>query len=58
LVIHQPFLRERQRFHNGSCFVLGLRLDQEDDTFAIAARIPLTDFPGSSRRAIRSRGQM
>src|SRR5215510_9188237 len=45
LVIHQPFLRERQRFHNGSCFVLGLRLDQEDNTFAIAARIPLADFP-------------
>src|SRR6266436_6307206 len=45
LVIHQLFLRERQRFHNGSCLVLGLRVDQEDDAFAIAARIPLADFP-------------
>src|SRR6266852_8134151 len=45
LVIHQLFLREWQRFHNGSCLVLGLRVDHEDDTFAIAARIPLADFP-------------
>src|SRR5882724_10146259 len=45
LVIHQLFLRERQRFHKGSCLVLGLRLDQEDDAFAIAARIPLADLP-------------
>src|SRR6476646_3346783 len=45
LVIHQLFLRERQRLHNGSCLVLGLRVDQEDDAFAIAARIPLADFP-------------
>jgi hypothetical protein len=45
LVIHQLFLGERQRFHKGSCLVLGLRVDQEDDAFAIAARIPLADFP-------------
>src|ERR1700726_4843006 len=45
LVIHQLFLRERQRFHNGSCLVLALRVDQEDDAFAIAGRIPLADFP-------------
>src|SRR5271165_5985948 len=44
LVIHQLFLRERQRFHKGSCLVRGLRLDQEDDAFAIAARIPLADY--------------
>jgi hypothetical protein len=44
-VIHQLFLRERQRLHNGTCLVLGLRVDQEDDAFAIAARIPLADFP-------------
>src|SRR5260370_14808335 len=44
LVIHQLFLRERQRFHNGSRLVLGLRVDQEDDAFAIAARIPLSHF--------------
>jgi len=37
-------LRERQRFHNCSCLVLGLRVDQEDDALAIAARIPLADF--------------
>src|SRR5262249_27498701 len=45
LVIHQLFLRERQRFHDGSGLVLGLRVDQEDDAFAIAARIPLADLP-------------
>src|SRR5215831_20799902 len=45
LVIHQMFLRERQRFHNGSCLVLGLSIDHEDDAFAITARIPLADFP-------------
>ena len=45
LVIHQLFLREWQRLHNGSRLFLGLRVDQEDDTFAIAARIPLADFP-------------
>src|SRR5215475_321585 len=44
-VIHQMFLRERQRFHKGSCLVLGLRVDQEDDASAITARIPLADFP-------------
>ena len=38
LVIHQLFLRERQRFHNGWCLVLGLRLDQEGDAFSIAAQ--------------------
>jgi len=26
-VVHQLFLRERQRFHNGSCLVLGLRVE-------------------------------
>src|SRR5579863_3185922 len=45
LVIHQLFLRQRQRFHNRSCLVLGLHLHQKDDAFAIAARIPLADFP-------------
>src|SRR4030088_2760445 len=45
LVIHQLFLRERQRFHEGSCLVHGLRVDQEDHASAIAARIPLADFP-------------
>src|SRR5262250_3267855 len=45
LVIHQLFLREGQRFHQGSCLLLGLRLDHEDDAFAIAPRIPLADFP-------------
>jgi hypothetical protein len=44
-VIHQLFLCERQRLHNGSRLVLGLRLDQKDNAFAIAARIPLPDFP-------------
>src|SRR5215472_9650072 len=39
------FLRERQRLHEGSCLVLGLRIHQKDDAFAIAARIPLADFP-------------
>ena len=43
-MIHQLFLGERQRFHKGSRFVLGLHIDQEDDAFAIAARIPLADF--------------
>src|SRR5205823_14120418 len=45
VVIHQVFLRERQRFHKGSRLVHGLRVHQEDDAFAIAARIPLTDLP-------------
>src|SRR5215467_5613945 len=45
LVIDQMFLRERQRFHEGSRLVLGLRIHQKDDAFAIAARIPLADFP-------------
>ena len=27
------------------CLVLGLHVDQEDDALAIAARIPLADFP-------------
>src|SRR5262249_29987703 len=45
LVIHQLFLRERQRFHDGSRLVLGLGVDQEDNALAIAARIPLADFP-------------
>ena len=44
-MIHQLFLRERERFRKGSCLVFGLRIDQEDDAFAIAARIPLADFP-------------
>ena len=44
-VIHQLFLGERQRFHNGSRLVFGLGFDQEDDAFAIAARIPLADLP-------------
>src|SRR5215472_14310191 len=35
LVVHQMFLRQRQRFHNGSCLVLGLRVDQENDASAI-----------------------
>jgi hypothetical protein len=39
------FLRERQRFHNRSRLVLGFRVDHENNTFAIAARIPLADFP-------------
>src|ERR1700756_1525124 len=37
--------RERQRFHQGPCLVLGLSIHQEDDAFAIAARIPLANFP-------------
>src|SRR5215469_1148536 len=45
LVIHQLFLCEGESFHEGSCFVLALRVNQEDDAFAVAARIPLTDFP-------------
>jgi hypothetical protein len=45
LVIHQVFLRERQRFHKGSRLVHGRRVHQEDDAFAIAARIPLADLP-------------
>jgi hypothetical protein len=44
-VIHQLFLRERQRFHHGARLVLRLRVDQEEDACAIAARIPLADFP-------------
>src|SRR5262249_53791396 len=32
-------------FHKGPCLVHGLRVDQEDDAFAIATRIPLADFP-------------
>src|SRR5262249_1888274 len=44
-VFHQLFLRERQRFHNDPCLILGLRVDQEDDASAVAARIPLSDFP-------------
>jgi hypothetical protein len=51
-VIHQLFLRERQSFHNGSCIVLGLSVDQEDDAFAIAARIPLSDFPVEVERTV------
>src|SRR5262245_56708384 len=43
--IDQVFLCEWQRFHNGSRLVLGLRVDQEDDAFAVAARIPLAAFP-------------
>ena len=45
LGIPQLFLGERQRFHNVSRLVLGLRVDQEDDSLAVAARIPLADFP-------------
>ena len=45
LVIHQMFLRERQRFHDGAGLVLGLRVHHEDDALAIAARIPPADFP-------------
>ena len=44
-MIDQMFLRERQRFHNRSCLVLGFRVDHENNPFAIAARIPLADFP-------------
>src|SRR5215469_2089040 len=44
LVIHQVFFRERKCFHKSSGFVFGLHVEQEDDAFAIAARIPLTDF--------------
>ena len=43
-MIHQVFFGERQRFYNGSCLVLGLRVYHEDDAFAIATRIPLADF--------------
>ena len=39
-MIDQVFLRERQRFHNRSCLVLGFRVDHENNPFAIAARIP------------------
>jgi hypothetical protein len=45
LVIHQVFLGERQCFHNRSRLVLGLSIDHENNAFAIAARIPLADFP-------------
>src|SRR5215468_3596016 len=45
LVIHQVLLGERQRFHNDSCIVLALCVDQKDDAFDIAARIPLPNFP-------------
>src|SRR5260370_6197440 len=45
LVIHQMCFRERQRFHQGPRLVLGLPIHQEDDAFAIAARIPLANFP-------------
>ena len=44
-MIHQLFLREGQCFHNGSRLVLGLCIDQEDDAFAIAARVPLANLP-------------
>jgi hypothetical protein len=44
-VIHQLCLRERPRFHHGARLVLRLRVDQEEDACAIAARIPLADFP-------------
>lgn len=42
--MQQLFLRERQSFHNGSCLAYGLRVNHEDDAFAIPARIPLADF--------------
>src|SRR6266404_1813449 len=45
LVIHQMFFCERQCFHNRARLVLGLSIDHENDAFAIAARIPLADFP-------------
>ena len=46
LVIDQLLPLRRGRVSMmGSCLVLGLRIDQEDDAFAIAARIPLADFP-------------
>src|SRR6266700_1323508 len=45
LGIHQLRLRQWQRFHNGSGLVRGLRVNQEDDAFAIATGIPLADFP-------------
>src|ERR1700724_1051133 len=37
--------RERQRFHQSPRLVLGLRIHQQDDAFAISARIPLANFP-------------
>jgi hypothetical protein len=43
--MEQLFLCERQGFHDGSCLVLGVCVDQEDHPFAIAARIPLLDLP-------------
>src|SRR6185437_7429598 len=45
LVVHQVLFGEGQRFHNGSCLLLGLRVDQEHNAFAIATRIPLPDLP-------------
>ena len=45
LSVHQLCLREWQRFHECSRFVFGLRVNQEDNAFAVATRIPLADFP-------------
>src|SRR5579871_5018351 len=45
LVMEQLFFCERQGFHDGPCLVLGLSVDQEDDTFPIGTRIPLLDLP-------------
>jgi hypothetical protein len=44
-MVHQLFLREGQRTDERSCLLLSLRVDQEDDAFAVVARIPLSDFP-------------
>src|SRR6185312_4714271 len=43
LVVHQVFFSEWQRFHDGLCFVLRLRIDDEDNALAIAARVPFAD---------------
>src|SRR5579863_1984065 len=40
LGIPKMFFGERQGFHNVSRLVLGLRVNQEDDSLAVAARIP------------------